>query len=146
MERVSMKLYELESEEDRRREEEARPGDPFEIAARKTTEALGLNLSEKQLRYVATYGFHYGLGMSWGVAYPFLRQTTSLGPAASGLLLGAKMSLVVDEGLTPLLGFSAPNRDYPLFTHLRGFAAHLAFGLGVTATIEAIRWLGSNAA
>jgi hypothetical protein len=28
MERVSMKLYELESEEDRKREEEVRPGPP----------------------------------------------------------------------------------------------------------------------
>jgi len=40
------------------------------------------------------------------------------------------MSLVVDEGMTPLMGFSAPNRAYPLSTHLRGFAAHLAFRLG----------------
>lgn len=145
MERVSMKLYELEPEADRNREEEVRPGPPFLIAARKTSGALGLDLSEKQLEYLATYGFHYGLGMSWGAAYPFLRRMTGLGPAASGLLLGATMSLVVDEALTPLLGFSAPNRDYPLSTHLRGLAAHLAFGLGVAATTEAIEWLGSNA-
>ena len=47
------------------------------------------------------------------------------------------MSLVADEGMTPALGFSAPNRSYPLATHLRGFAAHLAFGLGVAAVTEA---------
>jgi hypothetical protein len=45
MERVSMKLYELESEEDRKREEEVRPGPPFEIAAKKITGALGIQLS-----------------------------------------------------------------------------------------------------
>jgi hypothetical protein len=45
-----------------------------------------------------------------------------------------------------MLGFSAPNRDYPLATHLRGLAAHPAFGLGVAGTTEAIRWLGRNGA
>ncbi len=144
MERVSMKLYDLEPEEDRKREEEVRPGPPFEIAARKTTEALGIELSEEQIQALATYGFHYGLGMGWGPTYAFLRRRTNLDPVSAGLLSGALMSLIVDEGMTPLLGFSAPNRDYPLSTHLRGFAAHLAFGLGVAATAETIRLLGSN--
>ncbi len=144
MERVSMKLYELESEEDRKREEEVRPGPPFEIAARKTTEALGMKLSEEQIQMLAMYVFHYGLGMGWGPPYAFLRRWTDLNPISAGLLTGAAMSLLVDEGMTPLLGFSAPNRDYPLATHLRGFAAHLAFGLGVAGTVETIRWLGRN--
>lgn len=42
MERVSMKFYELEPEEARRQEDEARPGDPFIVAARKTTWAPGV--------------------------------------------------------------------------------------------------------
>ncbi len=46
------------------------------------------------------------------------------------------MSLIADEIMTPNLGFSAPNRAYPLSTHLRGFAAHLVFGLAVAATTE----------
>jgi hypothetical protein len=45
------------------------------------------------------------------------------------------MSLVVDEGMTPPLGFSASSRAYLLSTHLRGFAAHLAFGLGRGAAL-----------
>ncbi len=144
MEPVSMKLYELESEEDRKREDEVRPGPPFVIAARKTTEAFGIELSEEQIQALATYGFHYGLGMGWGPTYAFLRTWTDLDPVSAGLLSGALMSLIVDEGMTPLLGFSAPNRDYPLSTHLRGFAAHLVFGLGVAGTAEAIYWLGRN--
>ncbi len=144
MEQASMKLYELESEGDRKREDEVRPGPPYLIAARKITEGLGLELSEEQLEKVATYVFHYGLGMSWGPPYAFLRRRTSLGPVSAGLLTGALMSLIVDEGMTPLFGFSAPNRDYPLSTHLRGFAAHLAFGLGVAAMAETIYWLGRN--
>ncbi len=46
------------------------------------------------------------------------------------------MSVVADELMTPAFGFSAPNLDYPLSTHLRGFLAHLVFGLAVAATVE----------
>jgi hypothetical protein len=46
------------------------------------------------------------------------------------------MSLIADEMMTPALGFSAPNRAYPLATHLRGFAGHLVFGLAVAAVTE----------
>jgi hypothetical protein len=144
MERVAGKLYEWEPEEARRQEDEARPGDPPIVAARKTTQWLGLDLSEEQVEMLGMYLFHYGLGVSWGPPYTLLRRKTDLDPVSAGLLVGAVMSLLVDEGMTPLLGFSAPNRAYPLVTHLRGIAAHLAFGLGVAGTAEAIRWLGSN--
>lgn len=81
--------------------------------------------------------FHYGLAVSWAPVYALIRRTTLIGPVSAGLASGAAMSLIVDEGLTPMLGFSAPNRDYPLITHARGFAAHLAFGLAVAAVTEA---------
>jgi hypothetical protein len=66
LERVSMKLYELEPEEDRRREDEVRPGAPPIIAARKTARLLGLDLSEEAVERLGLYLFHYGLGVSWG--------------------------------------------------------------------------------
>ncbi len=135
MEPVSSWLYELESAKDRRREDEARPGMPYAIAARKTADLLGLRLSERQVNRLAL-AFHYGLAVQWAPLYPLLRRRTSLGPLAAGLLTGAAMSVVADEVVTPALGFSAPNRAYPLSTHLRGFVAHLVFGLGVAAVIE----------
>jgi hypothetical protein len=46
------------------------------------------------------------------------------------------MSLMADEMMTPALGFSAPNRAYPVATHVRGVIAHLMFGLAVAATTE----------
>jgi hypothetical protein len=64
----------------------------------------------------------------------------------AGLVTGASLSLLINEGLTPLLGFSAPNRAYPLVTHLRGFVAHLVYGLGVPAWPKASRFLGATAA
>src|SRR5713101_2598586 len=116
MEPVSMKLYELESEADRQREDQVRPGPPFQIAAEKIAKLLGLQLSEKQLEKAGML-FHYGLGMSWGAVYTLLRRTTRINPPAAGLLTGATLSLILDEGLTPALGFSAPNSAYPLVTH-----------------------------
>ena len=47
------------------------------------------------------------------------------------------MSLLTDEIMAPALGFTAPNRAYPLVTHLRGVAGHLVFGLAVAAVTEA---------
>lgn len=135
MEPVSAKLYELESEADRAREDAARPGPPYLIAAQKTAALLSLHLSDGAMDKAAL-GFHYGLGASWAPTYALLRRTTGLSPLAAGLASGAAMSALVDEGLTPVLGFSAPNRAYPLATHLRGLVAHLAFGLAVAAVTE----------
>jgi hypothetical protein len=138
MEPVGMKLYELESEADRNREDEVRPGPPYELAARKAADLVGLGLSDKQMQRLAL-AFHYGLAIQWAPLYAFLRRRTSLAPLAAGLATGAAMSLIADEMMTPAMGFSAPNRDYPLATHVRGFLGHLVFGLGVAATTE-IGW------
>jgi hypothetical protein len=135
MEPVSMKLYELESDTDREQEDAARPGPPYQLAAEKITGLFGLDLDDDQMTK-ASMAMHYGLAISWAPLYPLLRRHTPLGPVGAGLATGAAMSLIADELMTPAFGFSAPNRDYPLVTHARGFAAHLAFGLAVAATIE----------
>lgn len=135
MEPVSAKLYQLESQTDREREDAARPGAPYALAADKTADLLGLRLSEENKRRLSLL-FHYGLAFQWAPVYAVLRRRTALRPASAGLATGAAMSLVADELMTPAFGFSAPNRAYPLSTHVRGFVAHLVFGLGVAATTE----------
>lgn len=135
MEPVSSKLYELESQADREREDAVRPGAPYALAADKTADLLRLDLSDKNKERLALL-FHYGLAIQWAPLYALLRRTTPLSPATAGLATGAAMSLIADEMMTPALGFSAPNRAYPLSTHVRGFVAHLVFGLGVAATTE----------
>ena len=136
MEPVSTKLYELESAEDRQREDAVlRPGAPYELAARKISEAVGLRLSPDEVQMLGIYGFHYGLGMGWGVVYAVLRGAIGLPPVVAGLT-GASLSLIVDDGLTPALGFSAPNSAYPLATHVRGAAADIMYGLGTMAAAE----------
>ncbi|MDN5747083.1 MAG: DUF1440 domain-containing protein [Pseudonocardia sp.] len=135
MELVSTRLYELESAADRAREDTARPGAPYRIAAEKLTALAGLDLSEQQLDQV-TLGLHYGLAISWAPLYGQLRRTTRMRPIRAGLATGTAMSVLADELMTPAFGFSAPNLEYPLATHLRGVAAHLVFGLAVAAVTE----------
>lgn len=136
MEPVSMRLYRWESDADRQREDAARPGPPFVIAADKTAALAGITLTERQ-RQRAGLVFHYGLATSWAPLYALVRRRWRTPVLPTALGTGAAMSAIVDEGLTPLLGFSAPNRAYPLVTHLRGVLAHLVFGAAVAAITEA---------
>ena len=129
-------MYERQGQAARDREDAVRPGPPYRIAAQKTTALLGLELSESALDKAALV-FHYGLAVSWAPTYALLRRRTRLGPVAAALASGAAMSAIVDEGLTPALGFSAPNRAYPAIAHVRGVVAHLTFGLAVAAVTEA---------
>lgn len=135
LEWVAVELYKMEPEEDQQREREVRPGPPYRIAAKKAAALAGKELDEDQVKK-AGLAVHYGLGMSWGPVYTILRRKTGMNPVGAGLLTGAAMSIIVDEGLSPAMNFSAPNRAYPLSTHLRAFAAHLAYGLGTAATAE----------
>lgn len=45
----------------------------------------------------------------------------------AGILAGLALSAIVDEGLNPIIGSSAPPQAYPLSTHVRGLAGHLAY-------------------
>lgn len=130
-------LYRITPEPVKRREERVRPSSPTQVAARKAAAAAGANPTQKQLEHAAT-AIHYGSGLPWGVVYAFLRRHSGMTPAGAALATGASMSLILDEALTPAMGFSAPDRDYPAATHMRGFVAHLAFGAIAAAAAEAL--------
>jgi uncharacterized membrane protein YagU involved in acid resistance len=137
---IQQALYRLTPEDAKKREEKVRPGPPFRLAAQKTAAQVGLNLGGERLEKISMT-VHYGLGLAWGPAYGFLRHFSGMQPLGAGLATGATMSLIIDEALTPALGYSAPSRDYPTATHIRGFIAHLLFGLVIAASAEALyRW------
>lgn len=137
MGKASMKMYDMEPDEVRKKEDAVRPGPPYQIAARKTAALFGKNLNDEQLKE-AGLAFHYGLGLGWAPLYTILKHSTGLSPFVNGLITGATLSLIVDEGLTPALGFSAPNRKYPWQTHVRGFAAHLIYGVVIAGVYELV--------
>ena len=122
----------------RRREARVSPGpSSSQVAARRIAERLGRPLDDRRLRPV-TRAVHHGLGMAWGPVYCLLRRHGGMRPLGAGLAAGAALSLVVDEGLTPALGLSAPSRDYPVVTHVRGLVAHLVWGAAAALAAEAI--------
>lgn len=127
----------------RRHEESVRPGPPSQVAVRQIAKHAGVALHGKWFTRAAS-ALHCGTGLAWGTMYGLLRRLSGIGPWRSALLTGAAMSLVVDEGLSPALGFSAPNREYPLATHVRGMMTHLLFGLALAASAEALYHLAPS--
>lgn len=134
---IQQALYRLTPENARKREEQVRPGPPPRIAAQKTAAQVGVDLGGERLDKISM-AVHYGLGLAWGPVYGFLRHFSGMQPLGAGVATGAMMSLIVDEALTPALGYSAPSRDYPTATHIRGLVAHLLFGLVVGLSAEAL--------
>jgi uncharacterized membrane protein YagU involved in acid resistance len=100
------------------------------VATVRIAEGLGYPLDD-QKRELAGCALHYGLGITRGPVYSLLRRQGGMQPLGAGLLTGATLSLIVDEGLAPALGFSVPSTDYPALTHVRGFLNHLAYRAAV---------------
>jgi hypothetical protein len=135
MEPVTTKLYELESEEDKRREREVQPRTSFVVAAERTARAVGVELDEERAKRLGAL-FHYALGASGGTLYLLLRATTRLHPIAVGTAVGLGMFAGIDEVANTAFGFTAPPHRFPLSAHARGLVGHLAYGLALAAAAE----------
>jgi uncharacterized membrane protein YagU involved in acid resistance len=134
---VTTKLQELAPEADKQREKAVSPGSPYEIGARKAADLVGVKLDDKQIKTAAS-AMPYTVGIAGGLLYVLLRRVLRVSPPLAALISGMALFVVVDEGLTPTLGLSAPNMEYPLSTHLRGFLGHLAYGAAVAVTAEVL--------
>lgn len=141
MDPVTSRLYAMASEVDKEQEKAVSPGVAYTVAARKTAALAGLSLTEDQATQVGS-AYHYLMGLGWAPVYVLLRRATGLSAPGAGLLTGLGLWAGFDEGLVPALGFSAPNRAYPLSTHLRGLVGHLAYGLTIMTVVEAIGLAG----
>jgi hypothetical protein len=139
MTRVTTRLYEMESEEDKQREKEASPGISYDVAAKQLAARIGLHLDEQQARQVGGL-FHWGLGLGAGILYMNLRRRGT-GPIKSAVVASMSLFLGIDEGLTPAMGWSAPDPKYPLATHVRGLIGHLTLGATVLVVAEPLRKL-----
>lgn len=134
---IQQALYRLTPENARKREEQVRAGPPPRIAAQKTAAQVEVDLGGERLDKISM-AVHYGLGLARRPVYGFLRHFSGMQPLGAGVATGATMSLIIDEALTPALGYSASSRDYPTATHIRGLVAHLLFGLVVGLSAEAL--------
>ena len=121
-----------------RQEKQVRPGASSSlVAARKAARRLDCSPSQREVGLLGK-AIHFGIGMAWGPVYGLLRRHGGLGPFGAALASGAAMSLILDEGVVPVLGLSAPNQDYPVFTHARGFLAHLVYGVAAALADEGL--------
>ncbi len=132
---VTTKLQELAPDADKQREKAVSPGSPYKIGVQKAANLAGVKLDDKQVDAAASAA-PYTVGMAGGLLYVALRRVARMNPVLAAVFSGMALFLFVDEGLTPTLGLSAPNNQYPLTTHLRGFLGHLAYGAGVAVTAE----------
>lgn len=97
---------------------------------------MGKDVSQQQAATIGS-GIHYGLALGWVPVYLVLRCRVGMTPFGAAVASGLFMSVLVDEIGNPLLGFTPPPQKYPLVSHLRGLAGHLAYGLAVAAIVEA---------
>jgi hypothetical protein len=81
---------------------------------------------------------HYLHGAQMGALFGALAHRWRAPSLLRGLLFGFGIWLFVDEGVVPALGLSAPPQKYPVSTHLKGLAAHLAFGTGTDVGFRAL--------
>ena len=141
MDQVTSRLYALAPEVDKEKEKAVSPGVAYTVAARKSAALAGVSLSDEQATTVGSL-YHYLMGLGWAPVYILARRALRLPSGLAGLVTGLGLWAGFDEGLVPALGFSAPNREYPLSTHMRGFLGHLAYGLTIMAVVEAIEPVG----
>ncbi len=119
-------------------EKKVRPGASSSlVAAQKLAKVLDVSPSQRETQSWGTV-IHFATGIGWGPVYGLLRHYVGLRPISAALASGVGMSLVLDEGLVPALGLSAPNRHYLTFTRVRGLTAHLVYGAAVALAAEGL--------
>jgi hypothetical protein len=138
MDQTLQTFYDRQSAVTRHRESEARNGVPaLEVLAEELAASAGRPLSEEQRESGGTI-LQWTTGIGAGVIYAVLRDQLPGSGIGRGLGYGAVYSLLVDEGLIPLLGLAPGPGAFPWQTHARGFVGHLVFGMVAEAVLEAL--------
>ncbi|MBA2252649.1 MAG: hypothetical protein H0W13_08100 [Nitrospirales bacterium] len=123
--------------EDIKREEEIEPKDPFPMLAQKAGVLIGVTPTEKQETQFAQY-VTVGLGVTMGALYAVTARRWPLGWLAGGIVFGTLFWAIEDETMGPVLGLAGDNAQYPAEAHVRGWAAHVAFGVVTAAIVKSL--------
>ena len=131
-------LYNREDPRVREKESQARNGIPgLEVLADRMAGLIGTTLSDEERQRGGTI-LQWATGIGTGMLYAGVRSRLPGSGIPRGLAYGAGFSLVVDEGIVPLLGLSPGPFAFPRQTHARGFVGHLVFGTVAEVTLQ---WL-----
>lgn len=111
----------------------------LETVARRAVEKLAqrgpLDAADKKR---AGQVVHYGFGAAWGGLYGLLRASYPRLWSPSGIAgLSLGVWMLGDNVILPGFKLAAWPHRYPLRSHAYAIAAHLVYGAGVAATLEA---------
>lgn len=138
MDRVLRRCYDRQGPAIRRREAEARGGVPaLEVMAERLAGLAGIGLSAEERQRAGTV-LQWTIGIGTGMLYGAIRDRLPASGLRRGLLYGAAVSLLVDEGLIPLLGFAPGPLAFPWQTHARGLLGHLVYGAVAEAAMSGL--------
>ncbi len=139
MDHILRFLYNHEDPSVREAEDAARGGVPaLEVLAQKIATRAGVSLSMAQREKAGTV-LQWVEGIGTGMVYGVLRSRAPTVSAGRGLAFGAGVSLLVDEGIVPLLGLSPGPAAFPWQTHARGFVGHLVYGLAADTALDLMK-------
>lgn len=83
---------------------------------------------------------HFAFGAGWGGLWGLTRESYPALAGPAGVAgFSAAVWMLADNAILPLFRLAAPPQAYPARTHAYALAAHLAYGLAVVASYEAMR-------
>jgi hypothetical protein len=132
---VSVSLYEKEDEQTRRREEQMRGRQAYDVAVERLARLFGRELSTEQIRFWG-WKFHRAIGVAGGAQYIALRRSYPAVRKAWGALFGTAFFLVVDEFLVYLFRLVPGPRSLPWKVHARNALSYVAHGMAA----ESVAW------
>jgi len=104
-----------------------------ETAARRIASGLAHRPLTPRQRKIAGNVLHFAFGGTWGALLALLGRRPTV---PQGLLFGAAVWMISDNGLLPLLRLGSwPNR-YPPGVHAKALLAHLIYGAGTAWTLR----------
>lgn len=109
-----------------------------EKVARRVLRRAGIPFPSRQTRAVGGQVVHWGYGTSWGLVTGLARAAGISLDWGGGQLFGAGLWAAGDVWMLYKLGLARHPREYPIAVHASALGAHLAYGLGLWATIESL--------
>lgn len=143
MDQVLSFCYDREGSAVQSREAKARGGVPaLEVMAESAAGLAAIKLSEEERQRGGTT-LQWTVGIGTGMLYGAIRHRLPGSGIRRGLLYGAAVSLLFDEGVVPLLGFAPGPRAFPWQTHARGFVGHLVYGAVIDSAMSGLDGIGA---
>lgn len=114
-------------------------GEPATVKAAEAVSerVFGHELSDDEKQGAGTL-MHYAMGAASGMFYGALVERVPVATAATGAVFGAVIWAVADEGAVPALGLAKGPAAYPVSSHFKALASHVAYGVATELVRRAV--------